>query len=370
MTDRTDAAIVLAPQVVTVDFDLAPALNALDSLVSLIRIEHQSSFSEWVTKTAAALTPEQRHNHKLVFWGLSHLFYELDSKRFPTFPAFIDHLAAQDAVRMRDEMVKKILGYQSKLSEYGIDATPPTAEALLSDVNVYLAWISKMYMDEEVDVTYETELFSLLADPEKAKNLIVSHMRDMWNEVMRPEWERVEPTLRSTIAAFEKLDFGGMTAQEAVRAVTGREIPYKWVNKLNAVNWITFIPSAHLGPFLVILGSNDNHIQIMFGARMPKENIVQPSALGRSELLVRLNALADDTRLRILELLTHETEICAQDIINRLELSQSSASRHLSQLAATGYVTERRRDVAKCYSLNEDRIEETVTAPSAFLKKR
>jgi DNA-binding transcriptional ArsR family regulator len=106
----------------------------------------------------------------------------------------------------------------------------------------------------------------------------------------------------------------------------------------------------------------------MFGARLPAGARVQSPALSRSELLVRLNALADDTRLEILELMTKHEELCAQDIITLLNLSQSSASRHLRQLSATGYLIERRRDVAKCYSLNLDRVEDTLQALRRFMK--
>ena len=84
-------------------------------------------------------------------------------------------------------------------------------------------------------------------------------------------------------------------------------------------------------------------------------------------MLVRLNALADDTRLSILEMLVAEEELCAQDFINRLDLSQSSASRHLRQLTASGFLNERRRDVAKCYSLNSERIEDTMKALKRLL---
>ncbi|RMF77535.1 MAG: ArsR family transcriptional regulator [Chloroflexi bacterium] len=87
-------------------------------------------------------------------------------------------------------------------------------------------------------------------------------------------------------------------------------------------------------------------------------------------MLVRMNALADDTRLRILQLLVEETELCAQDIMTRLELSQSATSRHLRMLTAAGYLTERRREVAKCYMLNEERIEDTLDALRHFLLGR
>ena len=89
--------------------------------------------------------------------------------------------------------------------------------------------------------------------------------------------------------------------------------------------------------------------------------------LSRSELLVRLNALADDTRLRILQAIHEAGELCSQEIMVRLNLSQSAASRHLKQLSATGYLSERRREGAKCYSLEPDRIEDVLTAVSSYL---
>jgi ArsR family transcriptional regulator len=90
------------------------------------------------------------------------------------------------------------------------------------------------------------------------------------------------------------------------------------------------------------------------------------SALNRSELQVRLSALNDDTRLQILWLLSQSDELCAQDILTRLDLSQSAASRHLRQLSATGYLTERRRIGEKCYTLNHERIQDTFH-PGAVL---
>ena len=53
----------------------------------------------------------------------------------------------------------------------------------------------------------------------------------------------------------------------------------------------------------------------------------------------------------------------------QLDLNQSAASRHLRQLSAAGYITERRRDVAKCYSLNRERINDTFRALDRFLTR-
>jgi hypothetical protein len=85
--------------------------------------------------------------------------------------------------------------------------------------------------------------------------------------------------------------------------------------------------------------------------------------VGRAELRARLSALADETRLRILELLAQQDELHAQDIIASLDLSQSSVSRHLKQLVSMGYLYERRGEGAnKTYRLSSFYFERTFRA--------
>jgi len=70
-------------------------------------------------------------------------------------------------------------------------------------------------------------------------------------------------------------------------------------------------------------------------------------------------ALADESRLRILELLAAEGEVRGQDLINKLELSQPNLSRHLKTLVAARLVQERRAgDTNKLYQLNGAAIED------------
>jgi ArsR family transcriptional regulator len=61
-------------------------------------------------------------------------------------------------------------------------------------------------------------------------------------------------------------------------------------------------------------------------------------------------ALGDDTRLRMIALLTHG-ELCVCHIEEALELKQANASRHLGILRAAGIVTSRREDRWVYYSL-------------------
>ena len=82
---------------------------------------------------------------------------------------------------------------------------------------------------------------------------------------------------------------------------------------------------------------------------------------------MRLEALADDNRLRILRMIAERGEVHSQEIIDELELSQSATSRQLTQLSAAGFLKERRCDGAKCYALNGERVKDTLKALANFL---
>ena len=71
---------------------------------------------------------------------------------------------------------------------------------------------------------------------------------------------------------------------------------------------------------------------------------------------------------QILHQIAEKGELRSQEIIDELELSQSAASRHLTQLTAAGYLKERRCDGAKCYSLNVERVSDTLQAVAGYLK--
>lgn len=64
-------------------------------------------------------------------------------------------------------------------------------------------------------------------------------------------------------------------------------------------------------------------------------------------------ALADETRLRILALLT-DGELCVCDLMAILDLPQSTVSRHLAYLRNAGWVEDRRQGVWMYYRLADD----------------
>lgn len=352
---------ILAPSDVKVTFALMPHDNAINSLSVLCQAQDLSGLGEWITQTYKALPPDKLRQHILIFYTL---YAALETRE--SFSSFSDYLDYLDSVPADDLRQKVIDDYCEKLGD--------TPETLLMDVDTFLrrvnAVIGAKYAERgmSLDMDMYAQTFALLHDAPALKAMLTQHLRHMWETYLKAEWETQLPTLQESVSAFSAMDYRGLNGYEAARTITGRDIPDFW-SKLNAVEEVIFVPSAHLGPYVSMMVQETRGI-VFFGARIPRGAVVKSSALGRSELLVRLNALTDDTRLMILELLTMHEELCAQDIMTMLNLSQSSASRHLRQLTATGYLNERRRDVAKCYTLNMERIDDTIEALKHFLRKR
>jgi ArsR family transcriptional regulator len=68
------------------------------------------------------------------------------------------------------------------------------------------------------------------------------------------------------------------------------------------------------------------------------------------KLALTFKALSDETRLRILALLT-QGELCVCDLMAVLQLPQSTVSRHLAYLRNAGLLTDRREGVWMYYRI-------------------
>ncbi|MFN8530567.1 MAG: metalloregulator ArsR/SmtB family transcription factor [Anaerolineae bacterium] len=366
-----DQPYILAPQHVKIGFDVHPVYNGLHSIREVNDVEQLSGLGEWVSRTAAQLSPDELTTNVLVFDAFYPLIYTSEFIRHdqPSLVAFIEDIAALDPVYLRDQSVRVLIDLRHKYPHHWVGVPSFTAEMMLSDHALFNQAMGKiMDCEEPASDAHVQQAYRWYNEPEMAQTAIVAHLRMMWEAHLKTEWERVLPMLEESVTAYRQVGFADMSVVDAIRAVTGRDLTGKLEAKDENVSHVRFIPNAHIGPYIGRLPDKDV-LWLIFGARLPRESRITSPALSRSELLVRLNALADDVRLRILELLTKHEEMCAQDIIEQLGLSQSSVSRHLSQLSATGYLIERRRDVNKCYSLNPERINDTARALTQFLSR-
>jgi DNA-binding transcriptional ArsR family regulator len=247
------------------------------------------------------------------------------------------------------------------------DAPPVDLGPVLKDVDSYLDFLRERFDADRLDAELEAQAYSFVVDPPAMQDLIVSHLRKMWDEYLAAEWARVAPMLEDSVRAFQQVDLSRMDRREAVQWVSGQDLEgAKWNMVFEKAERIILAPSAHVGPYLGRFWEGGT-FWVLFGARLPAGSKVHAPDLSRAEIVVRLGALADDTRLRILQAVSEAGELSSQQIMADLGLSQSAASRHLKQLSATGYLSARRCNGAKCYALDQERIEDTLRAVGSFL---
>jgi len=364
---------LIAPQkTVRVSFSIEPAFNVLCSLfllnadVSDFEEWDASDFGEWVSETAAKLSPEQLETNKRV---CDAAFSYLGSVSWPSFPAWLDDLAARDAYELRDYKLEEFLRASARSLGEPVNQLAPPAR-LLADRATYLSLCERVHERQRkpFDRARHEQEYEMLQDPLGSKEMMVAHLRLMWNEYMAVEWERTQPMLQDSVTAFESLDFSGMSTSEILRQVTGRENLACIEDNLPGVEEIIITPSVHNGPYMIMWDFNDGTtVRIVDCARIPEGATVRSPALSRSELLMRMSALSDDTRLSILELVARDGEQNAKEIMAQLDLTQSAVSRHLRQLVATGYLIVRRHKGAKRYRLNRDRVDDTFSALKSLL---
>jgi len=343
----------------TIEVSLYPTQNIFTSMTLLAKGEIEPGMHEWLSKTRASLSKKQLEDHVVAIIGFFFALLPEDGQI--TFPAYLNQLEKMDATQLRDKMLNT---YASLWYE---DTPKVDWDEVLTSAESYVEFLRTRFDDEHVDVKIETKAYAYVIDPPAMKEFLVNHMTWMWENYFKAEWTRVEAMLKESVRSFKSTDLTSMSRQEAASFVTGQDVSdAKWCQKMDDVERVIFIPNAHIGPYVHASVFN-NVLEVVFGARQPEGTGERIPDLDRTEIVARLSALADDTRLHILQLVAEKGEIRVHDVLEEINLSQPSVSRYLTQLTATGYLQERRESGAKVYALNKDRIEKTLKAVNAFL---
>ncbi|MCD8103634.1 MAG: metalloregulator ArsR/SmtB family transcription factor [Lachnospiraceae bacterium] len=97
-----------------------------------------------------------------------------------------------------------------------------------------------------------------------------------------------------------------------------------------------------------------------------KEPVPKEKALGESkpsrnktsperEMLIVFQALSDENRLKILNLLS-EREMCSAELLKSVDVVQSTMSHHMKVLSESGLVACRREGKRICYTIRQDTL--------------
>ena len=317
-------------------------------------------FDQQVYVTHAELPRGLREDIELVFLPLGDPLIRtrlcLDSPAFDEFTSFIGWLAqwsAEDVKRSVAAFLREIGGAASSEEPSGEDA--PAAPDLEDEdaVRALLKaapdpWAERVREDE---ATFE-QTIRLLREPVELKARLVFILTQFWDAHGRAVYEACSPIIARSLQYHRQREHAG-TATEVYHEVTGKQpASEESRRKFANASRLIFVPSCFSGAYATFscpIG-DERTLFVVYNCRSSGG-----SAEGRQEIVrdvfPPLKALADETRLQIV-LLLQEGELYAQQIVDRLDLSQSSVSRHLSLLVAGRVLSVRREDGRKFYRIN------------------
>ena len=329
---------------ISISFEPAPVENALISLSLIARPEEQLADS-WPARVAAQLNAEERRAHRFVFDLL--LGALLPAKPFPDVPAYLVALAAADPQALRERVLAALLG-PDNAEQREIKATAFT-EAARRRV-------------PGVDDAMLAEALRLLGDPPALRDLLSGHLRMLWDRFGVVEWKRAYGAVPNLVHSLRQRDVGPAPAAALLRHFIPGDLPDAIAQRLAHIRALVVVPTPHAE--LVATHFDDPatlwlfvSVHTIWGWTLRQE------PMRRNELRNRLDTLADETRLHILELVARAGELLAQEIAEQLSLTQPTTSRHLTQLRGLGYLHERRVDGAsKAYRINKSTFDWTARA--------
>lgn len=349
---------------------IEPALNAFGSMLLVAKADDEPGFHEWVTRTRSQMTTEERFRHKLVTIGFHYAILPQTPRM--TFEAYLEDLESTPPSKFRDRLLKAYAETCHTEEAQKTKNQPVDWDEVLSSARNYVDFLRARFGEEATDEEVETRAHEYVIDPAALKQLVTGHIRWFWKNHLQAEWNRVRPMLEESARAFNQVDYGDMTRMEIIEFVTGKDVSSeakwesKWGKEILKTDELIFVPNAHIGPYMRADKIQDV-FYIYFGAHLPEGSDVHVPELDRADIVSRISALADDTRLQILQMIAENGEMRSQEIMEMVNLSQPSVSRYLSQLTAAGFLQERRAGGAKVYILNKDRIEKTLKAVGTFL---
>ena len=298
----------------------------------------------------------------------THPALQIYDNKFSNMKDFLEYL---ERIEPEEIIERELDSLEKKFRHYVEEEDFPSHDDLMIDRKLYREVIEKLYYCKGHDV--EDDLiekgFDKFSDTESYKKELINFVRTMWDYYFEEEWKREVSHVQSSVEAFGSLDFGSKTTNDIVKQIIERdEIPDILQESIDKGLEIIFIPSPYIGPYLLLISEDETTVRVMTKARIPEGAVNRSIAMERSELLMQLNSLSDDTRLQILRMASEGEAVTTQKVMDELKLSQSSASRHLNQLTALGFLSARPEDRVKRYKINRNKIDSVFKLFNDFLR--
>ena len=200
--------------------------------------------------------------------------------------------------------------------------------------------------------------FALLEDPARSHAEIVGLAR-AWAETYRPIESRINDIL---VRDFDlrASDRAALSGPDLIERTTGG---VRWLPEAG-VRRVVLAPSYFSRPYNFLLAGSDWRF---FGYPVADEALEDVDPLAPPPSVLRLHrALGDETRLRILKLLS-ERDLYLTEIAQLLELSKPTIKHHLALLRSAGLLTAVESGAVIYYTLRRDRLDDASFDLKRFL---
>lgn len=344
--------LIVGRPALKLEFAVSVPLDLTSAISLVYRATDPRRFDRWLVDAREALAPAVQHDLDTLLGFSGRLLYYIEELLMSfnpfepeqlgaDFDRFAEHLRSMPPSAYQGMVAQALLRVHR---DRGVTVAPPeTADAA--------AW--RAYLEPGITRADLSEVVDLVLAPEQLKARTVSLIEHFWDDCYRDEFARALPEMRRAIRQARSTTYPNVST--AFEELSGHRLPEEVQFTLAHVERVTFCPSYHLGNFAQFILYPPELI-LYFNCQRTSA-VTQPAQDSNltPDLLPGLRALADGTRLRIIEML-RDGEMYAQEIVGRLGISQSAVSRHLAMMEAADIITVRPANGMKYYAINARRL--------------
>jgi DNA-binding transcriptional ArsR family regulator len=204
--------------------------------------------------------------------------------------------------------------------------------------------------------------WEILGDPAGSRDRYAGLLRAYHDAWFASHYPEIEPFLLQRVKQGRRC-IGKLPPREVVARVTGG-----FTLQSSGARSVTLVPSYYAAPFVIVVREGPE-VVLVYGVR-PAETDRGGRPIDLHTVKV-LKALADETRLRILQLLT-ERPLYGQQLAEALGVSHPTVSHHMAQLRIAGLTrTELAEDGSQTYSVQTEVLEQLCTElRTAFIERQ
>ena len=247
----------------------------------------------------------------------------IDSPDYDDVPAFLDYVAAMDAVTLVYYLLGRVFSLD-KIASVPMDSTSIEAMAMAHPKYDDFSCL-------QIDYGWVDDLPGL-------QRRLINLWRWYWEGFFAAEVDSLRPHWQNSLQE-KRLILEQEGGQALYEHITGRaELPTQ-IPERALTEEIIMIP-LHLFPRQVFTIFGYGNVTIFYNDQRTRRRIAEREEFMYA-LLNTLRSLGDETRLRILQRIAQEDgKLNGKVLANKLGLSTSVVSRHLSQLREGGLIVE------------------------------